>query len=264
MCHGRCGANPRLQPACSQAPQASARTREPCHTPPRLARSLATCTRPAEAASGRRNRELDHVPGMDGDRLGARVAPAPDRVQLELQLVRVPYDVRTQHEQPGGESRDHAQPDALPGAHDEHVHVQKVLVEDLERGLRAGRGVVARLRPVAAGGDQGEPERHEPPVDRVHRYRSSTGCPTIPSGSPCEIAGVATTYSTTPANGAGISDSVFPKKSVTTPITMPAGTAWPRSTRGYQIPVPGLRSTSARSNQSGCGTCSTSPASIRR
>src|SRR5256885_2096117 len=111
------------------------------------------------------------------------------------------------------------------------------------------------------GGEPSEAMRERlgrPPCqDALHR--SSSACPTMPSGSPAEIAGVATTYSMTPANGAVMTAVVSPKKSVTTPITVPFCTAWPRSTRGYQIPVPGLRRTSVRSNHSGCRTSSTSP-----
>jgi hypothetical protein len=74
------------------------------------------------------------------------------------------------------------------------------------------------------------------------------GTPTIPTGSPWFIAGVGTTYIMTPPNGARSTASVSPKKPVSTPSTLPAATACPSATAGYQIPVPGLRTTAVRSN----------------
>jgi hypothetical protein len=57
-------------------------------------------------------------------------------------------------------------------------------------------------------------------------------CPINATGSPLEMGGVPSTYSTIPANGARTSSSTFPWKSVTRPMTVFCATVCPRSAVG--------------------------------
>ena len=100
-------------------------------------------------ATVRRDRELDDVAGLDGNRLADRVAPATDRVDLDLHLGPIPDQLGLHHQDLLREPGHRAEPDALAAADQVHVHVEKILVVHAERGL--GQGVYGLDRSAVTG-----------------------------------------------------------------------------------------------------------------
>src|SRR5437763_8734239 len=78
------------------------------------------------------NRQLHLVARHHGDRLRDGIATCADWMQLEAHLWRDPHDVRRNREHLGGETVDHAKPDARPRRQYEDVHVRKVLIFDFD------------------------------------------------------------------------------------------------------------------------------------